>query len=103
MPEMAYSIKVAKIIKQLGYEWIILDEISGAGELDTLDCRKTYIDSNSELKVIFRQRQYSQSYVPKLLFEMGPNEKKTAIVTATDAELYGLHHNDISGHFRKNS
>jgi len=101
LPEMAYSPTVAKMIKKMGYEWLILDEISGTGELDKLDCRKTYIDSNSDLKIIFRQRKYSQSYVPKFLSEMGPTEKKTAIVTATDAELYGLHHSDISGSLEK--
>ncbi|PIR93447.1 hypothetical protein COT99_00675 [Candidatus Falkowbacteria bacterium CG10_big_fil_rev_8_21_14_0_10_43_10] len=101
LPEMAYSAEIAKIIKELGYEWIILDEIAGAGELDKLDCRKIYTDSNSGLAVIFRQREYSKSYVPQLLAKIGPAEKKTAIITATDAELYGLHHNDISGHLEK--
>ncbi len=101
LPEMAYSAKVAKLVKKMGYEWLVLDEISGAGELDKIDCRKTYIDSNSDLKIVFRQRKYSQSYVPKFLFEMGTTEKKTAIITATDAELYGLHHNDLSGSLEK--
>ena len=32
-PEMAYGDEVAKIVKKMGYEWTILDEISSTGKL----------------------------------------------------------------------
>lgn len=101
LPEMAYSSEIAKMIKKLGYSWLILDEISGTGELNKLDCGKTYIDSNSDLTVVFRQRRHSQSYVPKIISKIESTNEKSTIVTATDAELYGLHHTDLSGHLEK--
>lgn len=99
IPEMAYGIKLAKIIKRLGYRWIILDEISGLGKLGKLDCSKIYLDKNSGLKIIFRQRKNSKGYVPKIISELPENEK--IIITSTDAELYGLRHIDYTGRLEK--
>ena len=70
MPEMAYSIEAAKIIKSLGYEWIILDEIAMNGKLGEVDFAKIYFDENSGLKIIFRNRQLSKSYVPDDLMKI---------------------------------
>ncbi len=111
LPEMAYSVAVAKIVKRLGYEWIILDEIalSGGTKLRP-DINKLYIDEVSGLKVIFRDRQLSSSYPPdKLLGEIKAKlVKKTdglliekINISATDAELYGLRHEDPSGEMEK--
>jgi len=99
MPEMAYSAASAKLIKKLGYEWIMLDEISGSGKIGALDCSRPYMDNDSGLKIIFRQREISQTYVPQKISEIILNEKNKTIITATDAELYGLRHIDVSGHF----
>jgi alpha-amylase/alpha-mannosidase (GH57 family) len=97
LPEMAYSAATAKLIKKLGYEWIILDEISGAGKLKKMNCGQVYTDNESGLTVIFRERKLSQCYVPKEIITL-LSKNKTA-VTATDAELYGLHYTDLSGNF----
>jgi len=98
LPEMAYSAESARLIKKLGYEWLILDEISATGKLDELDCGRIYLDSQSDLYLIFRQRSRSQSYVPHTIVDLLPKNLDQTIVTATDAELYGLRHNDVSGH-----
>jgi predicted glycosyl hydrolase (DUF1957 family) len=100
-PEMAYSPQAAKIIKDLGYEWIILDEIAYQGQLDEVDFKKVYLDKNSQLKVIFRSRRQSNTYVPDLIFDLKDKEKKSLIITATDAELYGLRHQDPSAELEK--
>lgn len=103
LPESAYGREAAKIIKKLGYEWIILDEIALNGKLGKTDYDKTYVDAESGLKIIFRQRQLSKSYVPKTLLkqlEHGRNPDYPA-VTATDAELYGLRHEDPDGELEK--
>jgi len=95
LPEMAYSPRVAKIIKNEGYKWLILDEISYSGKSD-IDFDDIYIDKKSELKIIFRSRRLSNSYVPEKIIELlkkKDNIDKT-IITATDGELYGLRHND---------
>ena len=98
-PEMAYCPRVAKLIKKLNYEWIILDEISVFGELDKLNFDKNYIDQASGLKVIFRNRKISQQYAPEVLLKNKIN--KNLLITATDAELYGLHHLDHNANFEK--
>lgn len=102
IPEMAYGPKVAKIIKKLGYEWIILDEIVKEGKLGKTDFNKIYEDKNSNLKIIFRSRQLSESYVPETLNKiMAKGQSDNLIITATDAELYGLRHTDQTGEFEK--
>ena len=53
LPEMAYSLKVAKIIKSLGYRWLILDEAAcGEGFKKDFNFNHVYIDKNSGLKIV---------------------------------------------------
>ena len=97
LPEMAYSPALAKIIYKLGYEWIIVDEVA-AYKYPNIQKDKFYIDKNSGLKVIFRNRKVSMSYPPlKILEIVKEGVDKGIIITATDAELYGLRHEDPSG------
>jgi predicted glycosyl hydrolase (DUF1957 family) len=98
MPEMAYSPQAAAMIKKMGFEWIILDEIAYSGKIRQVDPGKKYIDKNSGLNIIFRSRQMSSSYVPEQLGKIIGEEKKP-IITATDGELYGLRHKDRRGRF----
>lgn len=102
LPEMAYSQKVAKIIKNMGYEWLILDEIS-LDPKSVLSFGDIYIDKNSDLKVIFRSREFSNCYVPdkisQFIKEDKGNQSDKIVVSATDGELYGLRHNDPSKRF----
>jgi len=101
LPEMAYAPKTAKLLKSLDYEWIILDEISARGTTNGVYCRQPYRDVASGLNVIFRNRTISQSYVPQRVAELATEKSEQTLITATDAELYGLRHLDISGHFEK--
>ena len=93
-PEMAYGPEPAKLIKDLGYEWTILDEISARGQVDGTDFKKVYQDENSGLKVIFRSRELSNSYVPKTIKEIIDENKTDFAITGTDGELYGLRYED---------
>lgn len=107
LPEMAYTPELGKLIKRLGYSWIIIDEISYEGGAHQPDPRQLYIDAASGLKVIFRSRSFSTAYPPdKLLpiFKEGSSahplkegEADKVFITATDAELYGLRHEDPTG------
>ncbi|MEI7620663.1 MAG: hypothetical protein WCJ57_03805, partial [Candidatus Falkowbacteria bacterium] len=98
-PEMAYGSKVAKIVKKLGYKWIIVDEILFNGKLNQVDFNQAYLDENSGLKVVFRSRRFSSAYVPDNLEDFF--DKNKVIITATDGELYGLRHEDPTGEFEK--
>jgi predicted glycosyl hydrolase (DUF1957 family) len=99
MPEMAYSPEAAKIVKNSGFEWLILDEICHSGQLGEVDFSKVYRDKASGLKVVFRSRQYSSRYVPKIINKKYPFEN--LLITASDGELYGLHYHDEGGELEK--
>lgn len=102
LPELAYSKDVALIIKKFGFDWIILDQISAQGRLeDDFDFSHLYLDKTSGLKICFRSRELSQSYVPKTIFDLINSGKPALAITATDAELYGLRHADFSATFEK--
>ena len=100
-PELAFSAEVAKIVAALGYKWIILDEISAFGELNRLDYQKLYQEKNSGLKFFFRSRSLSRTYVPITIFDLIKKNYAGPALTATDAELYGLRHNDTAAVFEK--
>ncbi|MDD3190623.1 MAG: hypothetical protein PHI66_02955 [Candidatus Pacebacteria bacterium] len=97
LSEMAYSIKVVPILEKLGFEWIILDEISFSGKLGECDTTKPYKIKDSKLKVIFRNREISNSFVPDTIEKISSegSEKNINIITATDGELYGHRHLDF--------
>jgi predicted glycosyl hydrolase (DUF1957 family) len=99
LPEMAYSPAVAKIVKKLGYRWLILDEIAYNGRFDQVNFNEVCTDRNSGLKIVFRSRRFSNSYVPDHLEEFLENNK--IVITGTDAELYGLRHEDPTGELEK--
>lgn len=100
LPEMAYSLAVAKIIKKLGFTWIILDQISTT-EKTKADI--LYQIKNLGLKVIFRERVYSQNYPAEIIYQKFHSKEdiKETIITATDGEMYGHKHEDWQGHLEK--
>ncbi len=102
LPELIYSSDVARIIKKLGYEWLILDEIAYNGKLNKVEYNKVYKDIRSGLKIVFRNRKMSKSYVPKTVSKILDKKlKKDVIITATDGELYGLRHEDPTAEFEE--
>lgn len=101
IPEAAYGVKVAKIVKKLNYRWIMLDEISAGEKQTQLDYSNLYVDKNSGLNILFRQRENSKKYAPQVIFKLIKGLKAKTVVTATDAELYGLRHKDFSYTFEK--
>ena len=59
LPELCYNIKAAKIISQLGYRWIVLDEIAYNGRLGEAVFNKTYKIKGTSLRTVFRNRNIS--------------------------------------------
>ncbi|MFH1822277.1 MAG: hypothetical protein ABH830_01100 [Patescibacteria group bacterium] len=102
LPEMAFSEKIAKLIKKFGYQWVILDEISYNGKLNQVDYSQVFKDKASGLKIVFRNRQLSKSYVPQTILDLIKKQNYcNPVITATDGELYGLRHNDPTAEFEK--
>lgn len=98
MPELAYSPGVAKLVAELGYKWLLMDEIAVTGKA-SFD--KVYLDKNSGLKVVIRSRRLSNSYVPETIAKLlkKKSDKDKLAITATDGELYGLRHIDHTAVF----
>ncbi len=98
-PEMAYDSKIAPIIEKMGFEWIILDEISCGGEVGKIDYSKIYKIKDTKLKVFFRDRRLSNLIMSAvvrssdtLLNALGDDiNQDKYIVTAMDIETFGHH------------
>jgi len=101
LPEMAYSPDAAKLIKQLGYSWIILDEYAVKNKLSKKLNEGIFIDAASGLLVVFRDRALSTAYPPDKLWPLFKSGSTGTYITATDAELYGLRHEDPTGEIEK--
>lgn len=105
-PELAYSGAAAKIVKDMGYKWVLLDEMAAWGKDKSADFDQVYYDNHSGLDVVIRSRKLSNSYVPETILKIieknktAKNKTKLAI-TATDGELYGLRHIDHTAIFEK--
>jgi len=107
LPEMAYSNAVAHVIRDLGFKWIALDEISSPPRIKNQELRikndVKYFINDIKLQVIFRDRGISKTYVPESIEGMlksGEHDDQT-IITATDGELYGHHHKDFDNRLER--
>lgn len=104
LPEMAYSYEVVKIIKEMGYQWIILDEINAGRK--KIDNQIKYQIKNNGLYVVFRNREYSKSFPPESIIKNlkkldGGNKNNNYLITAHDGELYGHYHKNDYGYYQK--
>jgi alpha-amylase/alpha-mannosidase (GH57 family) len=99
IPEMAYSKSVAKIVKQMGFKWIILDEINFPGK--TIDVNTKYKIKNNGLNVVFRNRKFSKSFPPESIVNSLENIKDKYLITAHDGELYGHWHKNGDKDYKK--
>lgn len=97
-PEMGYSEKLGKIINDLGYQWVILDEIA-CGEVGKINYKKIYQIKGTNLKVFFRERRLSNLIMsaivrsPETLLEAMKDDLHSGryLVTAMDGETFGHH------------
>lgn len=95
IPELAYSFKVAKILKKLGYQWIVLDEIASPPNKNNF-CQ---IKGLNNFYVFFRNRKISNLFFTgeiknsKDFFEIlkKTNLKNDILITALDGENLGHH------------
>jgi len=97
-PEMAFTKKIAEIVKGLGYQWILADEASFLGE--DPDYSKIYkIKGLGDFKIFFRERETSFKILsaqlasgPILVTDLGERLKKHEyLLTAMDGETFGHH------------
>jgi len=98
LPEMAYSKKVANIIKDMGFKWLILDEIHFPKK--TLDTSKKYTIKDNGLVVIFRNRDFSKSFPPESITKRQSEIKNKFLITAHDGEMYGHWHKNGDQYYK---
>lgn len=98
-PEMAYDERLAPVIEQLGYKWMIIDEIACGGKTGQVDYNKTYKIKGTDMFVFFRERRPSnlimgaavRSY-ESLRVAMGQDFKSGRyLITGMDGETFGHH------------
>ena len=99
-PEMAYSRKVAKIAKNLGYKWMLADEIAYNGQENQADFSQIHtIAGLGDFKVLFKERRASNLIVEAIV-RSGQSLKRELkhqlkadryLVTAFDGETFGHH------------
>lgn len=98
-PEMAYTDDIGRIISELGFKWILLDEIARGGADGNVDYTKLYRVSGTKLNVFFRERRLSNLIMSavvrsreSLLTAMREDLKtKRYVLTAMDGETFGHH------------
>lgn len=98
-PEMAYSPAVAQIVADMGFDWMIVDELSfPTGQKPDHAVRYT-VEGLDNLGIFFRERQASWSILSgemgtaKLLLENFASRlpKHEYLLTAMDGETFGHH------------
>ncbi|MGQ9545677.1 MAG: hypothetical protein ACUVTR_00705 [Dehalococcoidia bacterium] len=99
-PEMCYSYEVAQTVAELGFRWIIVDELSFNGKIGSVKCDRLYkVDGLGDFLVFFKERPFSAgitygkypSAQPFLADLKGWLEKHSYLLTGTDGEVYGHH------------
>ncbi len=99
-PEMGYDRSGAELVRELGYQWMIVDELSFPRELGRVDYSQVYqIAGLQDFHIYFRERKMSwiilsgQIGTGKLLIDsLGERlQKHEYLLTAMDGETFGHH------------
>jgi len=99
-PEMCYSYEVARTVAELGFRWIIVDEISFTGKIGAAECDRLYrVEGLQDFLVFFKERPFSAGITygaypsadPFLAALSGRLEGQSYLLTGTDGEVYGHH------------
>jgi predicted glycosyl hydrolase (DUF1957 family) len=99
-PEMCYSREVAKTVAELGFRWIIVDELSFNGKIGSVQYDRIYkIEGLGDFLVFFKERPFSAGITYGAYPSAGPFLKAVSdrldghnyLLTGTDGEVYGHH------------
>jgi alpha-amylase/alpha-mannosidase (GH57 family) len=99
-PEMCYSYEVAQTAAELGFRWIIVDEVSFKGRIGSVKYDRLYkVEGLGDFLVFFKERPFSAgitygtypSAEPFMAALKGRLEKHSYLLTGTDGEVYGHH------------
>ncbi|HUV51529.1 MAG TPA: hypothetical protein VMW64_00465, partial [Dehalococcoidia bacterium] len=98
--EMCYSLEVAQIVKELGFQWIVVDETAYNGKIGSAKDDVIYsVEGAGDLVIFFKERPFSAG-ITYGEFPAGPPFLKALkdrlnrncyLLTGTDGEVYGHH------------
>lgn len=108
-PEMAYSPEAAERVNDLGYQMIILDEISFDGGKNEPPRSKLFKIKGTDIKIAFREKRISNAIMSAVVrspreFESILEEdinKQIYLCTAMDGETFGHHRPGLEDTFFK--
>ncbi|MEE9284359.1 MAG: hypothetical protein V3V35_01385 [Dehalococcoidia bacterium] len=98
-PEMSYTSPIAPVVRDLGCQWILLDEMSHSGTPGAIRFDRVYaMEEMPELKILFRDRSMSTgimygSFQNAESFMEAQRQRLSGgqyVVTGTEADLYGM-------------
>lgn len=98
-PEMGWKENLISLIEELGFKWVILDEIAYNGQVGQVDYKKIYKIQGSGLLVFFRERRLSNLIMSAVvrsketLKEAMKDDLKSGryLITGMDGETFGHH------------
>jgi hypothetical protein len=99
-PEMCYSYEVAQAVAELGFHWIIVDELSFTGKIGSVKYDRLYkLAGLGDFLVFFKERPFSAGITygaypsarPFLAALGGRLDGHSYLLTGTDGEVYGHH------------
>jgi alpha-amylase/alpha-mannosidase (GH57 family) len=99
-PEMCYSYEVAQTVAELGFRWMIVDELSFSGNIGSVKYDRLYkVEGLEGFLVFFKERPFSSgitygtyaSSEPFLAALKADLETDIYLLTGTDGEVYGHH------------
>jgi len=97
-PEMGYHPKLDSVLAELGYEWLIIDEISGVKDGNFPNANQIYKLGETNIKVFFRNRRASNLIMSAVARDTETIKQSLAdelqqpyLVTGMDGETFGHH------------
>ncbi len=98
-PEMSYDHNLGVAATRLGFQWMLLDEISHLGKPGSVLWDRAYkLEIDPKVKLLFRDRSLSQGMaygsfdVPSQLMQAADQASpaRRYVLTGVDADLYGM-------------
>jgi hypothetical protein len=99
-PEMCYSYEVAQVVAEMGFRWIVVDELAFDAKIGSVKYDRLYeVHGLRGFLVFFKERPISAgitygdypSAEPFVRALEGRLEEHTYLLTGTDGEVYGHH------------
>ncbi|MBI2919200.1 MAG: hypothetical protein HYY01_14590 [Chloroflexi bacterium] len=99
-PEMCYSLEVARTVRELGFRWLVADEIAFNGRIGAVQDDLVYtLEGAGGLLVLFKERPFSAGitygkYPVSAPFRQALGDRLNSdcyLLTGTDGEVYGHH------------